>query len=164
MKRALPLLLCIFLLFGCSAKQSGSIYEHSLFTVSLPETFKPVKTDSMICFAPYGDPLLSSSITYYTTELNPYFDDFTDREYEEALQKTCGYESLSLVSVVSCKVDGNDTKRIACKVQIDQGTHDLIVYAVDGDRTYFFTLLNREGDPYIEAFDTMMQTIQFVKQ
>lgn len=164
MKRALPFLLCVFLLFGCSAKPSGNIYQHSLFTVSLPETFEPVKTDSMICFAPYGDPLLSSSITYYTTELNPYFDDFTDKEYEETLQKSCGYESLSLVSVESRSIDGYAGKRIACKVQIDQGTHDLIVYAVNGDRTYFFTLLNREGDAYIDAFDTMMKTVQFVKQ
>ncbi len=161
MKRFFPLLLCILLLFGCKAPSNENVYRHTLFTVSLPDTFEPVDTESLICFAPHGDPLLSSSITYYTTELNPYFDDFSESEYENALKAECGYESLSLVSVESRKIDGCAAKRIACKVQIDQGMHDLIVYAINGDRTYFFTLLNREGDSFVDAFDSMMNTLRF---
>ena len=164
MKRFLPFLLCLLLLFACKPKLQNNVYRHSLFTVSLPEHFEPVENQSILCFAPYGDPLLSSSITYYATELNPYFEDFSKEEYEHALREQCGYESLTLESVESCRVDGFSAKRIACKVTIDQGTHDLIIYAVNSYSTYIFTLLNREGDSYIDAFDTMMKSIQFTKQ
>ena len=164
MKRFLPLLLCILMLIGCRPVSAGNVYRHALFTVSLPDTFEPVKTEAIACFAPYGDPLLSSSITCYTTELNPYFDDFSIEEYADALRSSCGYASLELKSVDSVKIDGYAAKRIACKVGIDQGIHDLIVYAVNGDRTYFFTLLNREGDSFIEAFDSMMKSVQFTER
>lgn len=162
MKRLLLCLLCAVLLFACTPQKN--VYRHALFTVSLPDGFEPVDSDSIVCFAPHSDPLHSSSITYSTTELNPYFNDFSDREYEDAFRALCGYESLSVVSSENRRVDGYDAKRIACKVRIDQGEHDLIIYAVNGDRTYFFTLLNIEGDPYIDAFDAMMRTLQFIKQ
>ena len=44
-------------------------------------------------------------------------------------------------------------------MQIDQGTHDLILYAISADQTYFFTLLNRDSDSFIDAFDAMMQSL-----
>ena len=49
--------------------------------------------------------------------------------------------------------------RLACKVAVDQGEHDLIIYAVQTDQTRFFTLLNRDTDSYVEPFDEMMKTI-----
>lgn len=160
MKRILPLLLCLLMLLGCGSS-TQTVYEHPVFTASLPEPFEPVSGVQMICFAPYGDPLLSSSITFSATELNWYFDRFTDGEYESALKELCGYDSLTLLEKTPCKVDGYDAYRVACKVDLEQGTHDLILYAIAADRTYFFTLLNREGDAYIGAFDAMMQSVRF---
>jgi hypothetical protein len=164
MKRILPLLLCLLLVFACKPKAQDNVYHHAQFTVALPEHFEPVKDQPVLCFAPYGDPLRSSSITYYATELNPYFEDFSKSEYEQAMRELCGYESLTLETIESRRVDGFSAKRIACKVVIDQGTHDLIIYAINSYGTYFFTLLNRDGDSYIDAFDTMMKNIQFTRQ
>lgn len=164
MKRILLLLLCILIVFGCAPKEQSNVYHHALFTVSLPEHFEAVKNAPILCFAPYGDPLLSSSITVYTTELNPYFDEFSDAEYESALKELCGYEELKLKHTDVCRIDGYRAVRLSCSVQIEQGTHQLIIYAVNADCTYFFSLLNREGDPYIDAFDTMMNSLQFTKK
>lgn len=158
MKRVILVLCAVLMLFGCT-KNASNRYTSSVFDAVLPESFERVATADIICFAPYGDPLLSSSITFYTTELNWYFDTFTAEEYEQAMQTLCGYEALTLSEIQDCRVDGFDAKRIACKVQIDQGMHDLILYAVHADHTYFFTLLNRETDSYIDAFDEMIRTI-----
>ena len=162
MKRILPVLLCLILLIGC-AGASQNVYRHSAFSAILPAAFEPVKGTDPVCFAPYGDPLFSSSITCYTTELNWYFDSFTEAEYAEALQTQCGYESIAVERIENTRVGNYDARRIACKVFIDQGTHDLILYAVNADRTYFFTLLNRDGDDYIDAFDSMMATVHFTE-
>lgn len=164
MRRLFLFLLCTLMLFGCSRAKQSNVYTHSLFTASLPDTFAPVKGTNILCFAPYGDPVRSSSITFYTTELNPYFDDFSDAEYEEALKELCGYEDLKFVNTAKSKVDGYRAIRIECAVQVDQGTHDLIIYAVNGDRTYFFTLLNRDGDSFVDAFDAMMTTVRFTEK
>lgn len=160
MKRILPLLLCLLLLAACAGQTTGT-YSNAYFSVSLPEHIEPVKNTSFTCFAPYGDPVLSSSITVSSTELNWYFDRFTAEEYGEALRSLCGYESLTVETMTVTSVDGYDARRIACKVVLEQGTHDLILYAVHADQTYFITLLNREGDSYIEAFDDMISTIHF---
>ena len=157
MKRLLILLLCLFLFAGCKTSTDNA-YQNASFSVVLPENFRPVQNTSVLCFAPYGDPLLSSSVTFYATELNWYFDDFTTEEYAEALTSLCGYDSLSVRDIAACRVDGYDAKRIACSVQIDQGTHDLVIYAINADRCYFMILLNREGDNYIDKFDTMMNS------
>ena len=162
MKRLLPCLLCLLLLCGC-VKPAQNTYRTNAFSVSLPEPFESVANVSVICFAPYGDPLLSSSITVMTTELNWYFDSFTKEEYEEALKVLCGYETLTVDRFENARVGGYDARRIVCKVSIDQGVHDLILYAVNADRTYLFTLLNREGDDYISAFDAMLSTVRFTE-
>ena len=162
MKRILSLLLCLLLLLGCNGA-IGTAYRNAAFTASLPAPFEPVDNVSIVCFAPYGNPLLSSSITFYTTELNWYFDTFSEDEYTEAVQTLCGYESLSVDQVETCRIDGFDARRIACTVQIDQGTHNLILYAVNADRTYFFTLLNRDCDDYVASFDEMMKTVHFTE-
>jgi hypothetical protein len=159
MKRLLPLLLSLILLICCTPS-AQNVFENEAFSVSVPEPFEQVCNVPITCFAPYGDPLLSSSITYSATELNWYFDKFTDSEYDACLKELCGYEELKLISVDHCRIDGYDAKRIACKVKIDQGIHDLVVYAINADRTCFFTLLNRENDSYNEAFDAMMQTVR----
>ena len=161
MKRTLPFLLCLVLLAGCSVS-TGQQFEHPYFSASIPEPFQICSSaDSVLCFAPYGDSLHSSSITFYTTEKNWYFDRFTDEEYASNLKALCGYEELTLIAVDNCKIDRFKGKRIHCQVQIDQGMHDLIIYAIDAEQTTFFTLLNREGDSYIDAFDSMMKTVRF---
>lgn len=159
MKRLLALLLIAILLLGC-AKTGGSAYRDAYFSATLPDGFERVENDSLVCFAPHGDALRSSSITFYVTELNWYFDSFTAQEYETALKEQCGYDALKLVDMQACRVDGNDARRIACTVELDQGVHDLILYAVSYDHVYFFTLLNREGDAYVEPFDAMMRTVR----
>ena len=163
MKRLIPFLLCVILLTGC-VKTAQNTYRGDFFSAALPETFEPVGNSSVLCFAPYGDPLLSSLITFSATEQNWYFDSFTEQEYEEALKQLCGYEALTVVGFDQCSVGGYDAHRIACKVSIDQGTHDLILYTVNADRTYLFTLLNREGDNYISAFDTMLSSVRFTEE
>lgn len=160
MKRILPLLLCFLLLIGCTPA-SENRYVNESFSLDLPTPFEPVSNPSVICFAPYGDALLSSSVTVYATELNWYFDRFCEDDYAEALKTLCGYDDLTLVGIESRKIDGCNARRISCKVQIDQGEHDLILYAIEAERCYFFTLLNREGDSYIDSFDSMMQTVRF---
>lgn len=162
MKRLLPFLLALILMFGCSGKVQNT-YRHSAFTALVPEPFEPIENSSVLCFAPYGDPLLSSSITFSDTELNWYFDSFTKEEYEDSLRSLCGYETLTIEKMDECSVDGYDARRIACKVPIDQGVHDLIIYVISADRTYFFTLLNREGDDYIGAFDSMISTLKLTE-
>lgn len=162
MKRLIPCLLCLLLLFGC-VKTAQNTYRGDGFSAYLPEPFEQVKDTSVICFAPYGDPLLSSLITVSVTELNWYFDSFTKEEYEEALKASCGYETLTVDSFDSCRVGGCDARRIACKVSVDQGVHDLILYTVSADRIYLFTLLNREGDDYISAFDSMLSSVRFTE-
>lgn len=159
MKRLWILLLAAVLLLGCGGK-AGNRYSSSVFDATLPDAFEPVGQAGITCFAPHGDPLLSSSITFYSTELNWYFDQFTESEYESALKELCGYESLNLRRIEHVKVDGYDAHRLDCSVQIDQGTHDLIIYAVNADHTYFFTLLNRDTDSFVGAFDEMMKTIR----
>ena len=162
MKRLVPLILCLFLLFGCS-DTSQEMYRHSAFNGLVPEPFEPVDHASTVCFAPYGDPLLSSSIIFFSTELNWYFDSFTEEEYADALQALCGYDSIAVKQIERCRIDGHDAVRIACKVQIDQGTHDLILYAINADKTYFFTLLNRDGDHFMQDFDAMMTTVKLTE-
>lgn len=163
MKRFLPLLLSVLVLIGCtSVPEKG--YSGSFFHAALPEPFEPVDRASILCFAPHGDPLCSSSITVLSTELNWYFDRYTPEEYAEAIRTLCGYDNASVEAVKDCRVDRYSSKRIACKVRLDQGTHDLIIYAVNGQKTYFFTLLNRENDPYIDAFDTMMKSLMFTEE
>ena len=160
MKRLLPLLLCLIILIAC--KPAGdSTYEHPFFSVQIPEPFEQIPGSAGVCFAPYGDPLRSSSIIVSSTELNWYFDRFTESEYEAYLKDLCGYEELKLVSSENCRVDGYSAKKIVCQVLFDQGTHELVIYAVHADRTYFFSLLNRENDPYTKAFDAMMKTVRF---
>ena len=161
MKRLLlPLLLAALLLFGC-AGVSAERYEHPLFEATLPIGFEPVRDANMLCFAPHGDPLHGSSITFYTTELNWYFDRFTDADYADRIAAETGYEHIVADSVRDCKVDGYDAKRIAYRVTVDQTEMDLIVYAVSADRICFFTLLNAGTDAYIPAFDEMMQTLKW---
>lgn len=162
MKRLLPCLLCLILLFGC-VKAVQNTYRGDGFTAVLPEPFEPVKDTAVICFAPYGVPLLSSSITVSVTELNWYFDSFTKEEYEESLKASCGYETLTVKGLETCRVGGFDARRIICKVRIDQGSHDLIICAVNADRTYLFTLLNREGDNYVSAFDAILSSVVFTE-
>lgn len=162
MKRLLPLLLSLIIVLGC-AGTAQNVYRHPAFTASLPEPFEPVEDVSIVCFAPYGDPLLSSSITFSATEKNWYFDSFSKGEYEESLQSICQYESLTVEQVTPCRVDGFDAYRIACNVLLEQGTHDLIIYAVNAKQTYFFTLLNRDSDDYIGAFDSMMSAMQITE-
>ena len=160
MKRALIVLLAVLLLFGCSVSETaGNRYTSSVFDANLPEHFERVPNVDLVCFAPYGIPLLSSCITFYSTELNPYFHDFSADEYVNALTEFCGYDSIALTEAHSCIVDGYDAQRFAFKVCIEQGTHDLILYAIHADHTYFFTLLNRDTDSYIDAFDDMMESV-----
>lgn len=163
MKRLLPFLLCLVLLFGCLSA-SQNVYRHPDFMASLPESFAPVESASFVCFAPHGNPTFSSSITFSATEQNWYFDSFSKAEYEDALQTLCGYESLSVEQIDSCRVDGYDARRITCQVLLEQGMHTLVIYAVNAEQTYFFTLLNRESDDYIGAFDAMMSTLQFTEE
>lgn len=158
MRRLLSLVFCFLLLFGCMTTENN-FFKHPSFSVTLPEPFAEVPNIPAVCFAPYGDPFLSSSITFFTTELNWYFDSFTKSEYEDSLKSLCGYDDLSLKEIIDCRIDGYPAKRIACRVTIDQGTHDLIVYAISADRIYFFTLLNRDNDAYIDPFDSMMKTL-----
>lgn len=162
MKRFVLLVLCLILLLGCTAAPQR-MYHHPYFSVLLPEPFEPVDNASAVCFAPYGDPLLSSSVTFSSTELNWYFDSFTKEEYADALQTLCGYETLTIERIENCRIDGHDAQRVSCKVQINQGTHDLILYAISADKIYFFTLLNREGDSYIQDFDSMMATVRLTE-
>ena len=156
-RRFLPLLL-LLLLIGCAAAQ-GTAYEGARFDATLPEGFRQADNSQILCFAPYGDPLHSSSITFYTTESNWYFDRFTDADYEQALTDA-GYTIVSFDACRPCRVDGFDARRVSCKIEIDQQQHDLIVYAINADCTYFFTLLNRDDDPYVQPFDEMMQTVK----
>lgn len=160
MKRVFTLLTCLLLLFGCSGAPQHH-YRNTAFTAALPERFEPVENAPVLCFAPFGDPLHASSITVSSTELNWYFDDFSDAEYRDALVSLCGYEDLAVREISSCRVDGYDAKRIACSITVDQGTHDLIIYAIGADRIWFFTLLNRQGDSYVDSFDSMMKTVRF---
>lgn len=160
MKRLLPLLLCLLVLLGC-AGGSGQNFKNAMFSATIPEPFTRAENAGILCFAPQGDPLRSSSITVYTTELNWYFDEYSEKEYADALSQMTGFESLTVSGMRSCKVDGFDARRIACKVRIDQGTHDLILYVVSADEIYVFTLLNRDTDNYIDAFDSMMDSVSF---
>lgn len=163
MKRFLPLLLCLLFAFGCGATANHN-FESNAFSAVIPEPFERVESAGILCFAPEGDPLLSSSITVYTTELNWYFDSFSEEEYADALSQLTGYDSLSVSEVRSCKVDGSDARRIACTAAIDQGIHDLILYVVSADEIYVFTLLNRDSDNYIASFDDMMKSVRFKGQ
>ena len=158
MKRLFILFLIVLLLLGCHPVPQNRFVCAS-FEADLPAHFQQVPNASILCFAPYGDPLLSSSITFYATELNWYFDTLTEQEYEESLRHLSGYESLTLTELRHLKIDGYDAQRISCKVSIEQGEHDLIVYAIQADQAYFFTLLNRDSDSYTEDFDRMMCSI-----
>lgn len=160
MKRLLPLLLALLIVLGCAGVDGGR-YSQPLFEATLPDGFEPVRDANILCFAPHGDPLHGSSITFYTTELNWYFDRFTDEDYADLIAAETGYENVTTLSVRDCRVDGYDAKRIAYQVTIDRETHDLIVYAVSADRIFFFTLLNQASDPYVPAFDEMMQTLKW---
>ena len=155
-KQFLPLLLVLCLLIACAPK--GNVYHGTLFDATMPDGFAPVENAGMLCFAPNGDPLLNSSITFYTTEPNWYFDRFTDEDYQNALIDA-GYPIVSFDGVTACRIDSYEARRIECRVQIDQGEQMLVVYAVSSYKTYFFTLLNRDGDRYIEPFDAMMKTV-----
>ncbi len=158
MKRFIVLLIILCLSVACIATRENR-YTSNVFDADLPEHFTRVANTDIVCFAPYGNPLHSSSITYYETELNWYFDSFTSSEYENALRELCGFETLTFVDLQTCRVDSYDARRISCSVEIDQGIHSLIIYAIQGQKTYFFTLLNRDSDSYIDAFDEMMKTI-----
>ena len=160
MKRIIAVFITLIILIGCASVDTN-VYQHALFDVVLPDGFERVLDAGVLCFAPHGDPLLSSSITFYMTELNWYFDRFTDTDYETALRDQCGYEDLTVESVQPCRIDGYEGRRVACKVAINQGVHDLIIYIIQADQCYIFTLLNRDTDTYVDAFDSMMKTIRW---
>ena len=67
MKRLFSFLLILILFIGCNPSQDN-IFSTSAFSLYIPEPFEEVQNQSIICFAPYGDPLLSSSITISSTE------------------------------------------------------------------------------------------------
>ena len=160
MKRILSLFLVLLFYLGCANATSNN-FSNELFSAEIPEPFERVESAGILCFAPYGDALHASSIVVYTTELNWYFNEFTDSEYQAVLSDLTGFDSISVTDVRRCKIDGYDARRIACSVQIEQGSHDLILYAVSADRIYFFSLINRDTDNYVEPFDTMMKSVSF---
>lgn len=160
MKRIVVLFITILLISGC-ATISRNAYQNEFFSVELIDGFEPVSDTGILCFAPHGDPLLSSSISFYRTELNWYFDRFDQQDYQTALCELCGYETVDVVNMESCRINGYDARRIACKVSVEQGVHDLIIYVINAKETYIFTLLNRDSDTYIESFDTMMKSIRW---
>lgn len=160
MKRAVTLLLACFLLFGAGCQISDALYEHPIFACQLPDGFAPVPNANMVCFAPNGDPVNSSNITFYCTELNWYFDEFTDEEYENFLVEYSSYEDVRLVSRESVRIDGHKAHRVEYLVAIDGTPHSLVFYAVSSDMLLFFTLLNVGDDAYVQPFDEMMETIE----
>lgn len=158
--RVLILLVLSLVLLGCSQITDANLYEHPRFSASLPDGFKRIENANIVAFAPLGDPVLSSSITFYTTELNWYFDSFSDEEYANLIDSYTGYRDAAFVSKTDLRVDGHKAHRAEYTVKVDQGTHELILYAIEADMLYFFVLLNLDTDSYIEAFDQMMNTIE----
>ena len=162
MKRILSLLLGLILLVsvGCVVPSGETVYEHPRFTATLPDSFKRVQDANIVAFAPLGDPVFSSSITFYTTELNWYFDSFSVEEYANLITEYTDYQNASFVSKTDLKIDGYHAHRAEYSVQVDQGRHQLILYAIQADMLYFFVLLNLDTDSYVKPFDQMMETIQ----
>lgn len=159
MKRIIILFITILFLTGC-ASTGRNAYQNEFFSAEMIDGFEQVSDTGILCFAPHADPLLSSSVSFYRTELNWYFDRFDQQDYQEALSTLCGYESIDVVDMQTCRIGGYDARRIACKACIDQGVQDLIIYVIQANETYIFTLLNRDTDTYVEAFDTMMKSIR----
>lgn len=160
MRRAFTVFLaCMLLLaFGCEMRSPS--YRHPNFSCQLPDGFQSVSNANMVCFAPNGDPVNSSNITFYCTELNWYFDEFSDEEYENLLRAYGSYEDVQFVSKESVRVDGHKAHRVEYRVSINGGLHSLVFYAVSSDMLLFFTLLNIGEDSYVQSFDKMMETIE----
>ena len=64
MKRAAVLLLILLLLSGC-ASAGGNTYSDACFSATLPDGFTRVTNASILCFAPHGNPMRASSITWF---------------------------------------------------------------------------------------------------
>lgn len=163
MKRICILLLIVCLAFGsfgCHKQPKGeTVYAHERFSAALPDGFVRCENANMVAFAPGGDPVRNSMITFYATDLNWYFDSYGEDEYAAALAQYAGFDTYELVSVTPCTVNGYNAQRVECSVYLDQGTHTLVLYALEADMLYLFTLLNRDTDDYVDDFDAMMSTI-----
>ena len=157
---ALCCLLLALLLAGCGSSLGGTAYSHARFSITLPEGWERTDDTNVLCFAPNGNPVRSSQLTVSLTQKNYYFSKLTAEEYATGILQNSQYEDLSLVSFEKTCVNGFDAHRVAFKVTLEQGEHDLILYAVDSYSCYFFSFLCREEDDLVSTVDAMMDSVR----
>lgn len=158
MKRLLPIILCALMLLGCAAMNNPA--EHERFTIDLPEGWERVDNSGVVCYAKGGNPVRSSNITFYATDKNYYFDKFTLEDYAAHVNTYSQYEQISAVEMKEVKVDGWNAHRVVYSAVVDQADVTIVMYAIDADMTYMFTLLQMNGEAYTDAFDEAMKTIE----
>ncbi|MDO4543675.1 MAG: hypothetical protein Q4C01_03895 [Clostridia bacterium] len=162
MKRTLAvvLILCLLSALGCSGNSEA--YRHERFELVLPEGWERADEAGVVCFAKNGDPVRSSSIIFYATDKNYYFDTFDGSDYSGYVNQLAEYELISLVDFSETTLDGWNAHRIVYSASIDMSPINIIMYAVDADMSYFFILFEMEGDNLAEKFDSAMEDVKII--
>ncbi|MCL2672165.1 MAG: hypothetical protein FWF10_09035 [Clostridiales bacterium] len=160
MKRALCLIFAIlFLLPALACRPSGNVYEHDRFSLALPEGWARVNVESVVCFAKDGKAAGKSNISFYVTEKNYYFDEFTAADYAAFAPPEAGYTDISNVQLENLRIDSWKAHRVSMQAKIGKDTVTLVLYAIDAEETLFFVLLQGPGESYVAFFDRSMRGI-----
>lgn len=161
MKRIFLILLSILsILFLCGCASHNQAYEHERFTLVLPDGWSRVDTDGVVCFAKNGSPVRSSSIVFYATEKNYYFDTFEFEDYAAHINTYSQYEQISANDFSKLKIDGWNAHRVTYNAVVDQSPVVITMYSIDADMTYIFALMEVEGETYQSEFDDAMSNIK----
>lgn len=158
MKRYVLLILCLMLFLGCSSSKDA--FNHERFSLVLPEGWERCDEPGVVCFALDGSAVHASNITFYATDKNYYFDRFSQNDYSEYLNAYAQYEQIAVTSFDKLKIDGWAAHRVTYSATVDQAEVTLVVYVIDADMSYIFTLLQVEGESYIDFFDKAMSNVE----
>lgn len=152
----------LFLLLSFSACQNSSanVYEHERFSLALPEGWGRIYNEDVVAFGPGNAGREAANISFYVTEKNYYFDEFTAVDYADFAPSNAGYSSVSDVVLENLRIDGWKAHRVSMQATIDDLPFTLILYAIDAEDTLFFVLLQPEGDAFVSIFDKNMKAIK----
>lgn len=161
MRRILIAMLAVLVLL-CGCNGTTNAYEHERFTIDLPDNWQRTADMGVVAFAKDGVASDKASITFYATEKNYYFETFTQEQYNYYAQVMELFDEGAVVDTFEeLKINGWNAHRVAYSGTVDSINVRLVLYSIDADMTYIFTLLQPIGaEDVIASFDNAMKTVK----